>query len=326
MFPELEDRWQMSRTYRDFFPAHSKSSALAARKGFLASPESALLRTPLSAIPLKEKRALVAAALERKLHGIAFSPYMEGQKPGMKVSEEQIRERMGIIAPCCHWIRTFSCTQGNENAPRIAHEFGLKTMVGVSLGEHQGKNEMEFHNGVEVAASGGADILAVGNEVLLRGDMHEEALLAYIERAKAAVPEVPVGYVDAYFLFEKYPRVAAACDVILINCYPFWESCPIEYAVAYMKDMFKRAQAVAIGKRVIISETGWPSQGAAYGDAIPGCENAIDYFLGVASWAEEEGIEMFYFSSFDESWKVGDEGDVGAFWGLWDEHGHLKYV
>ena len=34
---------------------------------------------------------------------------------------------------------------------------------------------------------------------------------------------------------------------------------------------------------------------------------------------------MFYFSSFDESWKVGDEGDVGAYWGLWDEQGNLKY-
>ena len=26
---------------------------------------------------------------------------------------------------------------------------------------------------------------------------------------------------------------------------------------------------------------------------------------------------MFYFSSFDESWKVEAEGDVGAYWGLW---------
>ena len=26
-------------------------------------------------------------------------------------------------------------------------------------------------------------------------------------------------------------------------------------------------------------------------------------------------LEMFYFSSFDESWKVGSEGDVGAYLG-----------
>ncbi len=29
--------------------------------------------------------------------------------------------------------------------------------------------------------------------------------------------------------------------------------------------------------------------------------------------------------SFDESWKVGTEGDVGAYWGLWDKNEKLKF-
>ena len=43
-------------------------------------------------------------------------------------------------------------------------------------------------------------------------------------------------------------------------------------------------------------------------------------------WREEDGIEIFYFSSFDETWKVDAEGDVGAYWGLWDKDGHPKFV
>ena len=39
----------------------------------------------------------------------------------------------------------------------------------------------------------------------------------------------------------------------------------------------------------------------------------------------EDDIDMFYFSSFDEPWKVGDEGDVGAFWGIWDKDLKLKF-
>ena len=58
---------------------------------------------------------------------------------------------------------------------------------------------------------------------------------------------------------------------------------------------------------------------------MPSFENAIKYFIDTCQWAEQEGIEVFYFSSFDESWKVGPEGDVGAYWGLWDEDGKLKY-
>ncbi len=51
----------------------------------------------------------------------------------------------------------------------------------------------------------------------------------------------------------------------------------------------------------------------------------IKYFINSQKWSEEEDIEMFYFSSFDESWKVGAEGDVGAYWGLWDKDENLKF-
>jgi exo-beta-1,3-glucanase (GH17 family) len=43
-------------------------------------------------------------------------------------------------------------------------------------------------------------------------------------------------------------------------------------------------------------------------------------------WAEDEGVEVFYFEAFDETWKVGAEGDVGAYWGLWDAQGAPKYL
>lgn len=119
--------------------------------------------------------------------------------------------------------------------------------------------------------------------------------------------------------------MAAACDVLLVNCYPFWERIPAEYALLAMKEMYRRAERVAAGKQVIISETGWPSAGTPYGGAVPSLENALEYFLAVYRWAEEEGIDIFYFSAFDEGWKTGAEGDVGASWGLWDQEGTLKY-
>ena len=69
-----------------------------------------------------------------------------------------------------------------------------------------------------------------------------------------------------------------------------------------------------------------PILGTPTGAAIPSYANALRYFLNTYQWAAEEDIEIFYFSSFDEDWKTGDEGDVGAYWGLWDKDGRLKYV
>lgn len=279
----------------------------------------------VSNLSTDDLRALVRKILESKIHGLSFSPYIEGQGPGTIVEESQIRDRLAVLEPYVRWIRSFSCTEGHELIPAIAKEKGLKTMVGVWLDGDREHNDLELENAIRIANEGHADILAVGNEVLLRGDLTEDELLNYLRRAKEGAPGVEVGYVDAYFEFVDHPRITDACDVLLANCYPFWEGCPAEHALLYMKDMYRRVRSVANGKRVIVSETGWPNIGSAEGAAVPSFENAIKYFVDTCRWAEDEGIEIFYFSSFDESWKVGAEGDVGAYWGLWDKDGTPKY-
>ena len=263
--------------------------------------------------------------LRAGVHGLCFSPYLEGQSPGSEVSELQIRTRLALIRPHTRWIRTFSCTDGHQHTPRIAHELGIKTLVGAWLGTDRAINQREIDGVIALARAGHADIVAIGNEVLLREDMPEDELLGYIHQVKQALPGVQVGYVDAYYLFEKHPRVTAACDVILTNCYPFWEGCPREQALAYMQSMVRRTLAVAGGKRVIISETGWPDQGSNFHGAVPSVEGAMRYFIDTQLWAQQDSIEVFYFAAFDEAWKVGAEGDVGAYWGLWDKRGVSKF-
>ena len=280
----------------------------------------------ISSLSVDDLRALVRKIFEAKIHGISFSPYVEGQGPGTQISEAQIRERLAFIQPHVKWVRSFSCKEGNEQIPAIAAENGLKNMVGVWLDDDREQNEVEIANAIEIAKAGHADILAVGNEVLLRGDISEDELLDYIQRVKAAAPDTEVGYVDAYFEFVDHPRVTEACDVLLANCYPFWEGCPAEHALLYMKEMYRRVVNVANGKKVIISETGWPNVGTPTKGSVPSFENAIKYFIDTCQWAEQDGIEIFYFSSFDETWKVDAEGDVGAYWGLWDKDGNPKYV
>jgi exo-beta-1,3-glucanase (GH17 family) len=273
----------------------------------------------------QELRALADDVLRAGIHGLCFSPYVDGQGPGTQIDAAQIRERLAIVRNGVRWVRTFSCTEGNELIPGIAAEAGLKSMVGVWLNDDFDNNERELTNAAEIVRAGHAGILAVGNEVLLRGDLSEQQLLEYIDRARAFAGGAPVGYVDAYFEFEDHPAITEACDVILANCYPFWEGCPAQFAILYLKDMYRRAQRAANGKPVIVSETGWPNLGSATDGAIPGIESAIKYFVDTYRWAEEDNVDIFYFSAFDEAWKVGAEGDVGAYWGLWDKDGQPKY-
>jgi len=264
--------------------------------------------------------------IKNGMHGLCFSLYEDGQRPGDVITEEQVRRRMEIIKPYTKWIRSFSCTDGNEFIPKIAKELGIKTLVGAWLGDEPEINEREVAGLIKLANEGLVDIAAVGNEVLYRNDLSKEELLGFIKQVKEAVPEdIPVGYVDAYYEFSVHPEITEACDVILANCYPYWESCKFNYSLLHMKQMFAQAAAAGNGKKVIITETGWPSHGTNLNDAIPSEENAMKYFINSQVWSAKEDIEMFYFSSFDESWKEGPEGDVGAYWGLWDKNEKLKF-
>ncbi|MGB5394124.1 MAG: glycosyl hydrolase family 17 protein [Lutimonas sp.] len=263
--------------------------------------------------------------LENGMHGLCFSMYEDGQKPGDIITEQQVIRRMEIIKPYTKWVRSFSCIEGNEHIPRIAHKKGLKTLVGAWLGDDLEMNEEEIESLIALAKEGYVDIAAVGNEVMYRKELTEEQLLGYINRVKEALPGIPVGYVDAYYEFSHRPRITEACDVILANCYPYWEGCPMEYSLNHMKEMFRQAVDSGNGKRVIITETGWPSEGGSLKGAMASRENAMKYFINAQAWSAKENIDMFYFSSFDESWKTGSEGDVGAYWGLWDKDEKLKF-
>lgn len=268
---------------------------------------------------------IFADILQNGVHGFCFSLYEEGQKPGDIISEAQVRRRMEILKPHTKWVRSFSCTEGNEWIPKVAKDMGIKTLVGAWLGKDEEINKREVEGLIRLARQGLVDIAAVGNEVMYRKDLSEEELLEFIHKVKAAIPGIPVGYVDAYYEFSHRPAITAVCDVILCNCYPFWEGCSFENSLDYMKQMYYQAKAAGNGKEVIITETGWPSRGENLNGAIPSEKSARDYFINTQLWSAKDNIPVFYFSSFDESWKVGAEGVVGAYWGIWDKNEKLKF-
>ena len=272
-----------------------------------------------------EIKEVFSEILNKGLHGLCFSPYLEGQNIGDQLSEEQIQKRLDVIKPDTKWIRSFSCTEGNEFIPKVAREKGLKNMVGAWISGDKEQNEEEIIALINLAQQGYVDIAVVGNEVLLRNELTEQEILDYISKVKEALPGIPVGYVDAYYQFHERPSLVEACDVILANCYPFWEGCSIDQSSIYLKQMYSITKTAAKGKPVIITETGWPDKGSNTLDAVPSSNNAMKYFININNWAEQEKIEIFYFSSFDESWKVHHEGDVGQRWGIWDKNEKLKF-
>ena len=284
-----------------------------------------LLGTNIDKLSDEELKKLCKKILKSKIHGICFSLYEGDQQPGDIVSDDQIIRRLKILKPYTKSIRTFSSLGEHSRIVEIAKDMGFKTLVGAWLSDDFESNDKEIEGLIQLANKGLVDVAAVGNEVIYRKELCEEQLISYINNVKENIKNIPVGYVDAYYEFRDRPNITNACDVILANCYPFWEGCAAEYSLLYMKDMFNEALKASNGKKVIITETGWPSQGSDLWGAHPSYRNYLKYFINAQLWSKEKEIEMFYFSSFDESWKVDAEGDVGAYWGLWDKEEILKF-
>jgi exo-beta-1,3-glucanase (GH17 family) len=261
-----------------------------------------------------------------RIYGLDFGPYMEGQDPGLGsvISEQQIKARMEIISPYTRWIRTYGCSNGLEKSGAIAHSLDLKVAIGAWISSNSNANEREISNLIDIATAGEADLLIVGSEVLRRRDISENKLIAYINRVKQEVPGIPITYADTYDVILSHPKLIDVIDFVTVNYYPYWKGIRVDYAITAIHVYHQQVTAAAKGKTVIVSETGWPSDGKQIGNAIPSAENASYYFLNYVSWAQSNNVDYFYFEAFDETWKAQYEGPQGAHWGVWDKSGNLK--
>jgi GPH family glycoside/pentoside/hexuronide:cation symporter len=261
----------------------------------------------------------------KNMHGICFSVFNETQNPKDLISEEQIVKRLQVLVNHAEWIRVFSCTNGHELIPKIAKEMGFKVMMGAWIGKDEEENAKEIKSLIRLINEGHVDMAAVGNEVLFRKDQDEEKLIVYINEVRKNTNGISISYVGIYNEFIDYPKLVDACDNILINCYPFWEGAHIEHASVYLQEMYNKTKLIAKGKEIIITETGWPSSGQVIGEAIPSVENLMIYYIESQEWAAKARVKLFYFSSFDESWKYHFEGWAGTSWGLWDVNEKFKF-
>ncbi len=264
----------------------------------------------------------------RPFMGLNFSPFMFDQNPetGDFASPTQIMARLATLAPWTTWVRLFGTGGGLDKAPALAKGLGLKVACAAWLNSSTAANDQELTALEILGRAGQCDLLIVGSETLQFNRLSVGQLVAYIARVKAAVPGVNVTTADTSgkLLEPGNASVLAAVDVVLHNTYPYWEGTSLAQAPAQLASRHAALVAAAPGKRVIVSETGWPTCGNPVGAAIPSPANAAQYLSAVLAWARSSTVDVFYFGAFDEQWKATREGPQGACWGVWDRLGNIK--
>ncbi len=276
------------------------------------------------------RAAVLATALSwsqplgcHQLSGLNVGPYhLEGQDPalGTRIPEAQLTVDVTVAALASRRLRFYGCDAVLERAVRIAKSFPEELRPEVALGawisSDAASNERQLSCLSRVCGDGLCDLAIVGTEALLRSDVSEATLLAYLARTKQALPNVPVTTADVYGVLLDHPAVLSAVDVVMANIYPFWDGIRIDRAVRHLHERYLELKTAAGDRDVVVAETGWPSCGRAVGEAVPNGINAAFYLHHAVTWSRVEGVTMYWFALFDEPWKAQHEGALGRCWGL----------
>lgn len=159
----------------------------------------------------------------------------------------------------------------------------------------------------------------------VRNQMIVEQTIEYIKRVKAQV-KVPVSTADVWNHFRDHPELAEACDFLAVHLLPYWESQPADSSVNYLLKKYGDLQRQYPGKRIVITEVGWPSAGAFKGASVPSHWNQESFIREFIQEAQSRKLDYYVIEAFDQPWKVDlGEGNVGEYWGLFTSDRKPKF-
>jgi exo-beta-1,3-glucanase (GH17 family) len=115
----------------------------------------------------------------------------------------------------------------------------------------------------------------------------------------------PVAAVDTFIATEAHPELCDASDLCAINAHPFFDSTMgAEDAGKWLHNTVEDVQAVlAKPKQILITETGWPTNGAVNGKAVPSLENQRIAIAAIKEAFADHAGDVILFSAFDDLWK-----------------------
>ncbi|MBF0130711.1 MAG: glycosyltransferase, partial [Alphaproteobacteria bacterium] len=184
----------------------------------------------------------------------------------------------------------------------------------------------EIEAAVKIANSNKSVVtVVVGNETLMRKDRTPEELIALLRDVRARVKRnTQVTTSETWDIWLKNPELAKAVDYVSAHILPYWEGIAAEKAIEYTFARYDDLQKAFPGKKIVISEFGWPSQGYNRYEAKTGQLIQAQVIRDFVAEANRRNIDYNLVEAFDQPWKT-SEGSVGAYWGMLDAERNTKF-
>ncbi|KAI9709995.1 MAG: hypothetical protein M1820_003073 [Bogoriella megaspora] len=224
----------------------------------------------------------------------------------------------------------------------------LKLWLGVYLDGNHTTNERQLSQMWDIMKDVPKDDsnpftgVIVGNEVLFSQYMPVTNLTNILHDVKQNLTtlgfnDMPVATSD---LGDNWTtQLADAVDVIMANVHPFFAGVTPDKGPGWAWDFWQQHDVkLDKGKKSVVSEIGWPSEGGNDCGTENGCPNPTDgavasvpnmnsFMEGWVCESMKNGTDYFWFEAFDEPWKVRFNTKYDNWeskWGLMDVNRNLK--
>ncbi|KAI1472671.1 glycoside hydrolase family 17 protein [Daldinia caldariorum] len=274
--------------------------------------------------------ALAATAANTGIKGFNYGAFFLNQAAKQQVDFEYEFNRAKNLPGTSGWTsaRLYSMIQwGTANSVISAIPAAINTKTSLLLGLWVSGSDQAITN--EIAALKAAINqygsaftnlvvgISVGSEDLYRHDNNEvgvgpQKLIDCINQVRNAIAGtplagIPIGHVDTYdsFLNGTNRAVIDHIDWLGFDGYPYWEQTQpnsIGNAQNRFYDGLNKTIALANGKPVWVTETGWPVAGKTVNQAVPGAENARIYWQDVACTLIARGINLWWYDLQESQW------------------------
>ncbi|HEX3808700.1 MAG TPA: glycosyltransferase family 2 protein [Rhizomicrobium sp.] len=274
--------------------------------------------------------AVIAPDWDGQVRGLAYSPsHLFSKRQEENVTPEHIDRDMRQLSQITGHIRTYTVADGMDHVPDIARRYGITVSLGIWIGPDLEANEKELAKGIQVALANrrSIDRVFVGNEATWRGDVTVDQLNDYIKRVRAALPNrIKVGTAETWSTWLLEPELGQYVDFVGVHLLPYWEGESSHDAIGFLQRAYVHVQEEFPDKPIVIGETGWPSEGRTRKDAVASVADQAYFDRTFVQLALNKGYDYYIIEAYDQPWKGGDEGAVGAYWGLIDAHGAPKFA
>lgn len=164
------------------------------------------------------------------------------------------------------------------------------------------------------------DTISIGNELVNSGEASASEIGDYIKKGKAALKKAGfkghVVSVDTFIAVVNNPDLCKHSDYIAVNAHAFFDGhASAKKAGKWVLEQIQKvASTCGDDKKVVITESGWPSSGDSNGDAVPSESNQKD---AIDSIKKECGDDVYLFTAFNDMWKDSGKFNVEKYWGIY---------